>query len=244
MKLKFFVVKKKNALFCLLTVCIVAVLGLVLYNFYGMKEEALKTFFLPASNKIILIDPGHGGVDAGGSAYGAVEKEINLDIALKLQKYIEEGGGIAHLTRIEDASTADKNRSKNLTQKKSDLIERKKAIENTNADIFISVHMNKFQEEKYYGAQVFYPKNSEDSKMLGECIQNSLRENLDKTNKRKLKADSGIYVLKDNNVPSVLIECGFLSNKNEAEKFKNEKHRQKVAWAIYMGILEYFNNIK
>lgn len=241
MNTKFIIIKKKNIIYCLLTVIIVISLGLLLYNFSGIESDALKTFFLPTSNKIILIDPGHGGIDAGGSANGAIEKDINLDIALKLQKYIEESGGIAHLTRAEDKSTADKNRSKNLTQKKSDLIERKKDIQRTDAQIFISIHMNKFQDEKYYGAQVFYPENNEESKKLGECIQTSLKNNLDKTNKRKIKPGNSIYVLKENEIPSVLIECGFLSNKNEAEKFKNEKHRQKTAWAIYLGILDYFN---
>ena len=240
MKTKFLVISLKNILCGFLIVILFGFSGFLMYNFSSADEEAVETFAVPVTNKVILIDPGHGGIDAGASANGAVEKEINLDIALRLQEFIEESGGIAILTRSEDVSTADKNRSKNLTQKKSDLIERKKAIEKYNADVFISIHMNKFPEEKYYGAQVFYPSKNEESKKLGELMQNSLKEYLDKTNTRKAKATNDIYVIKDNEIPSVLIECGFLSNKEEAKKFSEAEYRQKTAWAIYLGINKFF----
>lgn len=240
MKTKFFVISLKNILCGFLIVILFSLSGFLLYNFSRADEEAVETFAVPVTNKVILIDPGHGGIDAGASANGAVEKEINLDIALRLQEFIEESGGIAILTRSEDVSTADKNRSKNLTQKKSDLIERKKAIEKYNADVFISIHMNKFQEEKYYGAQVFYPLKNEKSKKLGELMQSSLKEYLDKTNTRKAKETNDIYVIKDNEIPSVLIECGFLSNKEEAKKFSTPEYRQKAAWAIYLGLIKFF----
>lgn len=240
LKIKFFVISLKNILCGFLIVSVFAAAGFFMYSFSEADKEAVETFAVPVTNKVILIDPGHGGIDAGASANGAVEKDINLDIALKLQKFIEENGGIAILTRSEDVSTADKNRSKNLTQKKSDLMERKKAIEEYKADVFVSIHMNKFSEEKYYGAQVFYPSKSEDSKKLGEIMQASLKEHLDKTNKRKAKEDKSIYVLKNNEVPSVLIECGFLSNKAEAAKFLTSEYRQKTAWAIYLGLIKFF----
>jgi len=207
------------------------------------ESKTLETFALPSDNKIILIDPGHGGIDAGASAGDVREKDINLDIALKLQALIEESGGVAVLTRAEDVSTADKNRDKSVTQKKSDLAERKKSIEKYDADIFISVHMNKFSEEKYSGAQVFY-SGTENSKKLAEVMQKTLREVLDKNNNRKEKDGNNIYVLKNNSVPSILIECGFLSNESERNKFKNEQYKQKVAWAIYLGINKYFSSEK
>ena len=147
------------------------------------------------------------------------------------------------LTRSEDVTTADKNRSKSLTQKKSDLMERKAAIEKYNADIFVSIHMNKFSDEKYSGAQVFYPA-SDKSKKLAEIMQKSLIDVLDKSNNRAAKENNKIFVLKNNSIPSILIECGFLSNKAESEKFKTEAYRQKTAWAIYMGLNNYFHNIE
>lgn len=240
MRFKLYVVPVKNIFYLFAIVIFFTITGFFVYNVKKVSRDAVQTFSVPVTNKVILIDPGHGGVDAGASDNGAVEKDINLDIALRLQEYIEESGGIAILTRSEDVSTADKNRSKNVTQKKSDLAERKKAIEKYKADVFVSIHMNKFSEEKYYGAQVFYPAKSQESERLAQIIQLSLKENLDKTNKRKEKENKGIYVLKDNPVPSVLIECGFLSNKKEAEKFKTAEYRQKVAWAIYLGLIKYF----
>jgi len=240
MKTRFLVISLKNILSVFLVALLFLTAGFLMYNFGEADDEAIETFAVPVTNKVVLIDPGHGGIDAGASANGAIEKDINLDIALRLQEFIEESGGIAILTRSEDVSTADKNRSKNLTQKKSDLMERRKAIEKYDADVFISIHMNKFQEEKYYGSQVFYPPKSEESKKLGELIQNSLKENLDKTNNRKAKESGSIYVLNGNNIPSVLIECGFLSNKEEAARFKTAEYRQKTAWAIYLGLIKYF----
>lgn len=238
LKIKFFVVSLKGILCVFFIMILSASAGFFIYR--NSASQVQETFAVPVTNKIIIIDPGHGGIDAGASANGAVEKDINLEIALRLQEYIEESGGIAILTRDGDYSTADKNRDKSLTQKKSDLIERKKAIEKYKADLFISIHMNKFQQEKYYGAQVFYPKKSEESKKLGELLQTALKKNLDSANTRKAKESDSIYVIKDNSVPSVLIECGFLSNKAEAAKFKTKEYSQKTAWAIYLGLIEYF----
>ena len=240
MKTRFLVISFKNILSVFLVALLFLTAGFLMYNLGEADNEAIETFAVPVTNKVVLIDPGHGGIDAGASANGAIEKDINLDIALRLQGFIEESGGIAILTRSEDVSTADKNRSKSLTQKKSDLMERRKAIEKYDADVFISIHMNKFQEERYDGSQVFYPLKSEKSKKLGELIQNSLKENLDKTNNRKAKESGSIYVLNDNNIPSVLIECGFISNKDEAARFKTSEYRQKTAWAIYLGLIKYF----
>lgn len=226
-----------------LIVILFACAGFLIYNLNSGNEKTLEAFALPAANKIILIDPGHGGIDAGASFGELKEKDINLDIALKLQKLVEESGGVVYLTRAEDVSTQDKNRDKSLTQKKSDLIERKKAIERYNADVFLSIHMNKFSDSKYSGAQIFYPKD-ENSRRLAEIMQNTLRNVLDKNNKRKAKEDNKIFVLKDNKVPSVLIECGFLSNEAEREKFKTESFRQKTAWAIFVGLNEFFSGVK
>lgn len=240
--LKFILISKKNVISIAVVSLFFIIIGILM--FITMPEaETVETFSLPSDNKIILIDPGHGGIDAGASADNVREKDINLDIALKLQALIEESGGVAVLTRAEDISTADKNRDKSVTQKKSDLAERKKSIEKYNADIFVSIHMNKFGVEKYSGAQVFY-SGTEKSKKLAEIMQKTLKEVLNKDNNRKEKANNKIYVLKDNSVPSVLIECGFLSNENERNNFKNEQYRQKVAWAIYLGINKYFSSEK
>ena len=183
----------------------------------------------------------HGGIDAGAVANGVEEKNLNLQIALKLQEYIEQSGGVAILTRDSDESTQDPNRSANISQKKSDLMERKAAMEKYDADIFISIHMNKFEQSKYRGAQVFYADNGEESRLLGENIQQSLKDTLNDGNEREAKkSGTGIYILKNASVPSALVECGFLSNPEEAALLQQEEYQQKVAWAIYIGIVKYF----
>lgn len=169
-----------------------------------------------------------------------MEKDLNLKISVLLQNFIEESGGTAILTRTDDTNTADPNRNRRLSQKASDLKERKRDIDDYSADMFISIHMNKFGQPQYKGAQVFYSDGSEDSRRLGEEIQTSLRETLDENNHRAAKPGSGIFVLKGNTVPSVLVECGFLSNKEEAELLSDEEYRRRVAWAIYIGAVRFF----
>ncbi len=196
----------------------------------------------PLAGKTILIDPGHGGIDAGASANGAVEKEINLAIANFLKEYVEAGGGKAYMTRDTDTNTADPNRDKGVSQKKSDLQMRKSDIEKYKADIFISIHMNKFEQSKYRGAQVFYDDDSQENRLLAEAIQQSLKDVLKDGNNRVAKGSGdSIFVLRDNSVPSALIECGFLSNTDEANLLKTAEYQKLVAEGIYMGIIKYIH---
>ncbi len=235
----FITFKKKNIIFTASTLILAIIFT---YSIYLRQAQTVSTFSTPVAKKIIVIDPGHGGIDAGASGNGAVEKEINLEIAHYLKAFIEENGGTAIMTRTSDTNTADPNRSKTVSQKKSDLEQRKKLPEKSNADIFISIHMNKFSESKYKGAQVFCAPSSSESKALGEMIQASLIKNADPENTRKLKDGKSIYILKGAKIPSVLIECGFLSNPEEAKLLQNESYQQKIAWSIFMGLSEYLVN--
>lgn len=218
----------------------------VILSFFIFKpyitERTASVFSTPLENKVIIVDPGHGGIDAGASANSAVEKEINLEIAKILQEYLEESGAVAILTRTVDSNTADPMRDSKISQKMSDLKERKNDIDEFSADMFISIHMNKFSQTKYRGAQVFYTKSSEESRLLGETIQQTIKETLDDGNTRKAKPTDSIFVLKDNEIPSVLIECGFLSNSDEAKLLRNKDYQRKIAWGIYLGIVEYFSH--
>lgn len=202
-----------------------------------------RTTASPLTGKVILIDPGHGGIDAGASANGAVEKDINLAVANFLKEYVEAGGGKAYMTRETDGNTADPNRDKGISQKKSDLQMRKSDIEKYKADIFISIHMNKFEQSKYRGAQVFYDDDSQENRLLAEAIQQSLKDVLKDGNKRvAMSTGDSIFVLRDNSVPSALIECGFLSNTDEANLLKTPEYQKAVAEGIYAGILKYFSH--
>ena len=238
MKFKVFFLKKWTVVF----------LGLSLATFFMccfsfMSEFTAQNVFSEAgTKKVILIDPGHGGRDAGASANGAVEKDINLAVSKILKQYIENGGNIVFMTRETDTNTADPNRPPNVTQKKSDMRMRKEDIEKYKADIFVSIHMNKFEQSKYRGAQVFYDDDNEENRVLAESIQNSLKEILKDDNKRVPKATGdSIFVLRDNKIPSVLIECGFLSNPEEASLLKTPEYQKKVAEGIYLGLSKYIN---
>lgn len=191
-------------------------------------------------NKVIIIDAGHGGIDGGAvGKSGTIESHINLDIALKLRKLLEQEGAIVLLTREEDVGLYD-DTGTIRNKKNQDLKNRNKMKEESEADIFVSIHMNSFAQSKYYGAQTFYPKNCDKSKKLSEMIQEELISVLDNGNDRVPKEKSDIYLFKSCSIPSVLVECGFLSNPTEEKLLQDDKYKEKVAWSIYIGILRYF----
>ncbi len=219
-----------------------AFLGLLCCGYVqGLQKEEVGAA-LPIENRVIVIDPGHGGFDGGASGNGVEEKEVNLSVAHKLREYIEQGGGIAVMTRREDTSTAEEHTA-GFAAKKSDLVARKALPEEADADIFVSIHMNKFPQTQYKGAQVFYGDSPAESKKLGEKMQETLKEVLQDGNQRMAKkTDGSIFILKDTKVPSVIVECGFLSNPEEAKLLTQEDYRQKLAWGIYLSMVRYFND--
>ncbi len=186
----------------------------------------------------VVIDPGHGGQDGGASSGDVLEKDLNLSVALRLRDIVISNGGAAVMTREGDAPDIPGGNGK--FNKKADLEYRLSVLRDANADVFISIHMNKFSESKYSGAQVFYSQNGEESKTLGEHIQLSLRDNLDPENAREAKRnEAGIYILKNADVPAALVECGFLSNPEELEKLTTDEYQQALAEAIYKGIISF-----
>lgn len=237
----FMSIKSKTIIYAF-SVLLAISIAVVFVSIKEVNDNHTKPVTAPES-KIILIDAGHGGFDAGASANGISEKDINLSVAQKLKDIISQNGGTAIMTRDSDTSTADENRSDGSSAKKSDLIRRKEMVKECNADIFVSIHMNKFPQEKYYGAQVFYASSPDDSRYLGENIQSALIRNLNDGNTRVAKkAENNIFILKNAEVPSVIVECGFLSNPQEAEKLKSDEYRAKLSSAIYDGICDFFSN--
>ncbi|MCT4605168.1 MAG: N-acetylmuramoyl-L-alanine amidase CwlD [Marinisporobacter sp.] len=199
--------------------------------------EASKSMTL---NKVIIIDAGHGGIDGGAvGKNGTVESQVNLEIALRIRKLLEQDGAIVFLTRDEDVGLYSEDGSVRK-KKNEDLRNRKKLRNESNADLFVTIHMNSFSESKYYGAQTFYPKNSEESKRLAELMQEELIRVIDNGNNRVAKQKNDIYLLKDCRIPTALVECGFLSNPREEKLLHDEKYQEKIAWSIYIGILRYF----
>lgn len=220
----------KKELIIVFIYILVVIIGI--YTTYK-RQEATPTFSMPINLKNIVIDAGHGGWDPGKvTESGVEEKEINLQISQKLQTYLEQSGSFVLTTRIDDTALSE--------SKRGDLKERKNIANELNIDMLISIHQNSFSSQSVRGAQVFYYDGSEASKALAECIQERLKE-LDNTNQRVAKADSSYYLLKQTNVPAVIVECGFLSNPEESQKLSDDKYQEKIAWAIYLGILDYYN---
>lgn len=198
--------------------------------------------------KVILIDPGHGGFDGGAqSKGGTIEKGINLEISQKLKINLESKGYKVVVTREGD----DGLYSKGTTireKKREDLKKRCEMKKETNCDIFISIHQNMFAQSKCYGAQVWYGSNDK-STLLAKNIQDSLKENVDNNNNRLAKAAGESYLILRDKYPgaSVLVECGFLSNPEEEAKLKTDEYQNKLAEGLSLGIDRYFdglNNIK
>ncbi|CEP41926.1 germination-specific N-acetylmuramoyl-L-alanine amidase [[Clostridium] sordellii] len=218
---------------------------LCIFIFEVNKNSKDVMSYMPITNKVILLDAGHGGIDPGATSEdkSILEKDINLQITLKLRELLESSGCLVLLTREEDTSLYEEEAGKTTRQKYNEnLKNRRKMIEESGVDAFVSIHLNKFEQSKYYGAQTFYPEGQNDSKLLSQFIQDELKRVVDKTNQRKIKPSKDIYLLKENKIPSVLIECGFLSNEKESKLLNDEKYQEKVAWAIYAGIQKYFGS--
>ena len=191
--------------------------------------------------KIILLDPGHGGMDGGASSKdGLLEKNINLDIGLKTKELLENDGYKVLMTREEDKWLCTEGGT--IRKKKLEDLENRYRMKNeSGCDMFLSIHLNHFPQTKYYGSQVWYGDN-EKSKSLARLLQNSFKENLDKNNERLEKPAKNSYkILKDSgSMPVAIAECGFLSNVEEAKKLKSKEYQQKIAEAIVEAINLYF----
>lgn len=225
--MKVFALKLENISFFLLLLVIVA--GLYLTE----HKNNTVTAMLPVNTKVVILDAGHGGWDPGKTGTkGENEKNINLQIAKQLKQYLEQGGAVVYMTRDSDEALGEK--------KGDDMKERKRIANESSGDIFVSIHQNAFPKQSAKGAQVFYHKQSEEGQKLAQEIQKALKTYVDSENTREIKENTNYYILKKTQLPSALVECGFLSNSEEEQKLNSEQYQQKIAWAIYIGIMNYF----
>ncbi len=200
-----------------------------------------KTYLNPPT---VIIDAGHGGIDGGAvSVDGSLEKDINLDISKYLQEYLILFGLKTVMVRETDASLEDAGLSTIREKKVSDIHNRMKIMEQTDNSIFVSIHQNKFQIEKYSGTQVFYaPKTASESSVLAQCIQDSVVNALQKENTRRIKeCGTSVYLMYNAVKPAVLVECGFLSNEVEAKKLATTEYQKEIAFCIALGIQNYLS---
>ena len=173
---------------------------------------------------------------------GVDEAELNLKIALKLQNLLEQSGTTVVLTRSDDTSIYELDK-KTLSQKKvSDIKNRVKIGNESEANIFVSIHMNKIPQTQYDGWQTFYNVKNEKGKFLAESIQSSLNNTIARKNNRLAKSISNIYIVDHVEIPLTIVECGFLSNQEELSLLMQDNYQNILAYGIYTGILEYFKN--
>lgn len=224
----------------LITTCLV--LSLLFVNSKNAyNNKVIETMTLPVSNKVIVLDAGHGTPDEGAtSSNGVSEAEINLKIVLKLQKLLESSGATILLTRYDENAIYELD-AKTISQKKvSDIKNRVKIGNESSADIFVSIHLNKIPQKQYYGWQTFYKDKDESSKNLATSIQNNLNTSINIENKRVPLVLNDIYIMKHVDIPICLVECGFLSNDTEESLLVTDEYQEKLAWGVYNGIMDYF----
>lgn len=189
----------------------------------------------------VMIDAGHGGNDPGKVATdGSLEKDINLEIALCLGEYLKEKGMDVYYIRQKDMGLYSPDAA---SKKAEDLKKRCEIIEDIGPDITISIHQNSYPESYVKGAQVFYYSQSARGKALAEALQENLRKYADRDNSREAKANDSYYILKNTVSPTVIVECGFLSNPQEAEKLQKSSYQNKLAEAMYHGICDFLEEI-
>ena len=189
--------------------------------------------------RCIYLDPGHGGTDPGATYGNIKEEDINLSIALKLKSNLENKGAVVYMTRTDDYDLSSKGSNQ---RKKSDLYHRSKLINNSNCDLYLSLHLNAIKSSKWSGAQVFYDDVNKENIEIAKIIQNELKKDL-KT-KREYKEIKDGYLYRHVKVPGVLIEMGFLSNPSERNKLKNESYQNRISNSISKGVEAYLKNAK
>lgn len=210
--------------------------------FHTVATQAENKENVAAAAPVIILDAGHGGEDGGAvSTDGTMEKDINLDITLRLRDLFAASGCKVILTRAQDTAIYDDGASTLKEKKISDMKNRLELFNSLENGIVLSIHQNQFSQTQYSGTQVFYSPNTQESADLAESIRASVTGMLQPQNTREnKKATKDIYLLYHTQTPAVIVECGFLSNEKELDLLQSAEYRQQMAFAIYCGCLDYF----
>lgn len=234
----FIVIDKKK-----LCILLAAVLFLLLTLLYARCSGGHVYTFMDPGNGVIVVDPGHGGIDGGANKGGILEKEINLAIALKLKSFLEENGYTAVMTREEDVSLEGLYESQQSRHQR-DLIARANIINASNAQLFVSIHVNcNFRRPATDGSIVFYGERYQESEALAYCIQRALNAMEINGAKRTIHDPqrAGYFLLKNTKIPGVIVETAFLSNSEERRLLTTDEFRERLAKAVSDGIVRYLS---
>ena len=219
----------------------IIILSMVSFILNKNEKNIIQTVSLPVSNRTIVLDAGHGYPDEGAeSINGITEASINLIITKKLQILLEQSGCNVILTRTDENGIYNLSSNSLREKKVTDIKNRVKIGNESSADAFISIHLNKIPQSQYYGWQTFFKQNSNKSEELAKSIQEELNSSIQKENKREALKISGKYIIEHVEIPIVIVECGFLSNPEEEQSLQQDEYQNRLAWGIYNGIMDYF----
>ncbi|MBE3571682.1 MAG: N-acetylmuramoyl-L-alanine amidase [Moorella humiferrea] len=211
----------------LLTVAVeVSVLG----RYRELKSErAVQALSWAVAGQVVVVDPGHGGIDSGAMGpAGTREDRVNLAISRYLAEFLSQGGARVYLTRQDE--------NVNEGDSGDDMVERVELARRVGADLFVSIHCNAF-DGRESGAQLFYDPKSPEGKKLAEAIQAEIRRRLANTDRVPLSIDA--YVLRNQKIPAVIVEVGFISNPREEKLLRDPRYQRQMAFAVYAGIIDY-----
>jgi N-acetylmuramoyl-L-alanine amidase len=212
--------------------------SLLLFFLLLFSISTVRALNLPLLGKVIYIDPGHGGKDPGAIYENTYESSLNLEISLTLQSELEKNGAIVYLTRYGNYDLSVKNAT---SRKRSDLSRRANIINESNADLYLSIHLNSDTSSTWYGTQVFYDTVNDKNELLAKYLQQSYIEDLN--TKREYKNIKGHYLYRKINIPGVLIETGFITNANDRYLLKDKNYQKKFSKSTVKGIINYFKNM-
>lgn len=234
---KFYRIRKRDICLTLTIICLMA---LAVHNLSLRVEAAsLQAMSWTVANKVIVIDPGHGGADPGAvGPSGTLEKDITLSMAKRLEKVFSQAGAVVILTREADVDLSDPDTKGVLAKKRQDLGRRVTLANKNKADIYLSIHVNSFPSNRWSGAQNFYQGGQKASQKLAEAIQAQLKKVMGNTNRVAKSMD--FYTNRETKMPSTIIEIGFMSNPSEEKLMKQADYQNRLTWSIYSGVVKYF----
>ncbi|MTH55090.1 N-acetylmuramoyl-L-alanine amidase CwlD [Bacillus mangrovi] len=215
----------------------------MLFQFQFAKDDSWRSWSLPLSGKVIYLDPGHGGPDGGAVGRKLLEKDVALELSKRVRDYLQEQGALVLMTRESDIDLSAPGTKGYSRKKAEDLHNRVNLINQSTADMYISLHLNALPQRQWRGAQTFYDGKFEENGRMAKFIQDELRRNLENTD-RHAKPIHGVYLVKYASKPGALVEVGFLSNGEEEKLFTDQKYLDKVAGAVYKGILRFYTDKK
>lgn len=224
-------------------VLLTAALALLVVRLTDRFGGYIQTQARVQSGRVIVIDAGHGDFDPGAVVGGVEEKDINLAIALELRDLFRAGGYTVVMTREDDTTLADKGPRAGVSKKTADTRNRSSLADSFPDAVLLSIHQNAYSDASQHGTQVFYGTKDERSKAIAQAIQTSVQASLQPENEREVKRGTdSIYILVHTEAPTVLVECGFMTNADERAKLLDGEYQKQMAWCIYLGYCEYEKN--